>query len=999
MRGAAVLVALLAVRPAFALDARYAVTQYSRMAWTEREGIIKAGSLQIAQTTDGYIWVAGESGVMRFDGVRFTPWTRPDHLPIGVVERLLAAPDGSLWFGTLAKDDTKVRGGVFRWRNGTLTDYAIRNPSLGGRVISLARDHTGTVWVGFQDGSLCRISVADDVSCRRLPHNVPGRGGDRPLALHEDRAGTMWIGGEYIYRWDGTNLIEIAQPHRHLPNTAVLCFVDDGDGLLLCTPDGLSRLAGDAIAPYPLAGVESLVWAYDGLRDSDGALWIATTNRGLLHVGVRGVDAFSARDGLPSDIAERLLEDREGNIWVTTEGGVIRFRETRVVTWSTREGLPTNDMHTLVSGRDGEVWTSAVSNTMTRVSRSAVTVFRPGATLPAGAAGELATDPTGRVWTVGEVLFYMDGDAARVIHVQGAAIDRYAHLAVPAADTVWVQQGRDAVVELRVHDRQASKVAARTFPGRTIAALTADDNTDLWVGFYEGGIAQWHAGQWREWDARAFPGRTIALRPEHGAVWLGSSNALWRIEGGRTAKMTAANGLPCGVLRDEIRDQDDNLWVASECGLLRISRDEIDRWWINPSAAVHPRVFDLLDGFPARSVSAGASQRSARTTDGRLWFVLDGPGLAVVDTHRLRDNSVPPPVVIEGLSADDVLQPGARPAVPPQSRNVTIQYTALSYTLPERVRFRYRLDGFDDQWHEATNVRQVSYTNLRPRAYRFQVMAANNDGLWNPIPATLQFSIRPAWYQTTMFGIALMVTTAIGGWTLYRVRLHSQLRRAQRSFEDRLNERTRIAQQLHDTLIQDLTGVSLRAELADDQLPGEPLPAKRTLAMVRADLAKVIADGRAAMLTLRFSSPSPESLPEALAAAARDVPASDHRPEVEVLTVGQALPLRQEARDELYRIGREAIANAIRHSHCRHIAVTLTYDLRELSLVVKDDGDGIDPGVIERGRPGHFGLSGMHERAARIEGVLEINSRRGLGTEVSVTVPIRLVINHGVMPS
>jgi signal transduction histidine kinase len=574
--------------------------------------------------------------------------------------------------------------------------------------------------------------------------------------------------------------------------------------------------------------------------------------------------------------------------------------------------------------------------------------------------------------------------------VPGASLRAFAAIAVHGNTTVWTQRDPETLLELRVVDGSPATITStHHFPRKEITAIACDPSGRVWVGFLSGGIATFHAGRWTELDAEAglTSGRMGSLTVDGaGYVWAAGASGLSRVGDGRVATMTAANGLPCGVLRDTIRDSNGNLWVASACGLLSISRKDVDAWWADPTIRVAVRTLDHLDGFPSRSTYAPANQRSARTSDGRLWFVLDGPGVGIIDPAHIRDRQVEVPVRIERLSADGVAR--REPALPPHTRDVRIEYTALAYTAPQRVRFRYRLEGFDTGWHDVVNIRQATYTNLPPGEYRFEVAAAVGDGAWSATPATFAFVVLPAFYQTTWFALVMTILVGAIAWAVYTARMRSRVRQMNRLFEERLAERTRIAQELHDTLIQDLTAVGLRAELVDDQLPSDPVPAKQTLASLRQDLGRTIARGRAAMATLRFEPSPSEPLGDALRRAVDELGTKVAvQPSVVVTVSGNERPISPSIHEELYRIGREAIVNALQHADATNVIVELTFAPTSVRLRVKDDGKGFDEVTIEARRPGHFGLQGIRERAARIGAVVQISTSPGAGTEVIVIVP------------
>lgn len=406
--------------------------------------------------------------------------------------------------------------------------------------------------------------------------------------------------------------------------------------------------------------------------------------------------------------------------------------------------------------------------------------------------------------------------------------------------------------------------------------------------------------------------------------------------------------------------------------------------------------FDAGDGLRGLPRQREPFPTAARDADGKLWFATTG-GIAVIDPRRWPVNVVPPPVVIEEVVADDrELRPAAGLELPPNTRNLKLRFAALSLTAPERVRFRYRLDGYDDDWHGPVGARTVSYTNLPPRSYRFRVVACNNDGLWNDVGATQGFAILPAFHQTRTFQALWLAVIVVLAWTAYRWRVRQLAARLDLQFEERLAERTRIARELHDTLLQGFLSASMQLNVAIGEIPTEAVTRSR-LDYVQQLMARVIEEARGALRGLRSSDRAADDLGQSLSRVRGEL-GDPETASFHVIAEGQVRPLRPIIRDEVYRIGREALVNAFRHSGARNIEVALEYRSRQLRLLVRDDGKGVDPEVLQSGREGHWGLSGMRERAEAIGARLRLWSRSGFGTEVELAVPSRIAFEGDAAP-
>jgi signal transduction histidine kinase len=461
----------------------------------------------------------------------------------------------------------------------------------------------------------------------------------------------------------------------------------------------------------------------------------------------------------------------------------------------------------------------------------------------------------------------------------------------------------------------------------------------------------------------------------------------WR--NGTQQTLTVRNGLPCDGINALVFDSQGDLWLYSRCGLVEVPNAEMQKWWQTPDTVVHFRMLDSLDGVrPGQAPFAAA----ARSPDGRLWFV-NGYALQVVDPAHLSRNSIPPPVHIEEIMADRRSYAArSNLSLPSLTRDLEIDYTALSFMAPQKVRFRYKLEGHDKEWQEPGARRQAFYSDLRPRKYKFRVIACNNDGVWNEEGATLDFSVAPAWYQTIWFRVSCAGSFVLLLWALYQLRLQQLQRQFNVSVEVRVNERTRIARELHDTLLQSFQGLMLRFQTVDEMLPARPLDAKKALegALDRADQA--ISEGRDAITDIRTSTSASHDLAgsiTALMTTLNEELAAGDRGSVtfRVLVEGAPRIVRPSLQDEIYRIARESLRNAFRHAQAGHIETEIMYG-ESLRLRFRDDGKGIDPSVVERGgRSGHWGLPGIRERAKHIGAQLAVWSELGAGTEIELSIP------------
>jgi ligand-binding sensor domain-containing protein len=801
---------LLACSPyAFALNPALDVNQYAHTAWKIRDGFTRGVINSIAQTPDGYLWLGTEFGLLRFDSVRNVTWQPPpdQHLPSSEILKLLVEADGTLWIGT--------RAGLASWRGGKLTQY----PELAGQPISaLLEDHEGSVWaggIGIPTGRLCAIQKGS-VRCY---------GEDRSFgfgvhSLHEHK-GNLWAGAASgLWRWT-------PDPPKFYPIPdlvgGVPALIEGDKGLLyIALRSGIKQLVDGKLKPYSLpAGTQFN--PYRLLRDREGGLWIGTLGQGLVHVHQGRTDVFTSADGLSGERITNLFEDREGNIWVSTGDGLDRFRDFAVPTISSKQGLSNGDVYSVLAARDGSVWV-ATADALSRWNDGEIAVYRKTTgslltraaqqhtvhevrdrRLPDGDFGSLFQDDRGRIWvsTLRGVAYFEDG---RFIPVSSVPRQIVRAMAEEGAGNLWIadqDQGLLGLFGKSVVERIPwTKLGRKDFA----SALIPDRvRGGLWLGFYQGGVAYFKDAQVRASYAAATglgPGVVNHLRLDRdGTLWASTDGGLSRMKNGRVATLTNKNGLPCDTVHWSMEDESYSFWLYTTCGLVRIARPELDAWVADPRHNIKTSVFDSSDGVRSISHLPGFSPVVAKSLDGKLWF-RTADGVSVVDPRHLPFNKLPPPVQVETVKVNGKeLAAADRIEFSHGSNDLEIDYTALSFTNPERVRFRYKLEGKDADWQDVGTRRQAYYGGLAPRKYRFRVMACNNDGVWNEAGASWNFNIVPAYYQTYWFqGLCLFAAAGLL-WLLYRLRLRQITARVNLLYNERLGERTRIARDLHDTAV------------------------------------------------------------------------------------------------------------------------------------------------------------------------------------------------------
>jgi signal transduction histidine kinase/streptogramin lyase len=748
---------------------------------------------------------------------------------------------------------------------------------------------------------------------------------------------------------------------------------------------GLQRLAAGRIQPVVAGKLDGSTLPVSALHyDGAGGLWVGTINQGIYRIHGETVDQFRSVDGLSSDFVNKFLEDREGTLWVATSRGLDAFHDRGVVTLSTREGLGLDQVDSVSAARDGTVWVGGEQG-LDEIRDAGVTSIH----LPGREITSVLEDRTGTLWVgVDSALTYRNQGRFVPIEIPNAEPKEIVtSLTEDVNGNVWAEIRGNPSKLIRIQDRRVREVFVEPrVPAAT--RLAADPEGGVWLGLRDGNLARFRNGIVetfrfeRDSSAATLPAPIAQLAVRHdGSVLAAATFGLMGWRQGTRRLMTVSNGLPCDRIDAVVEDDHATVWLATPCGLLGLSPEELNEWWRNPKVTVHPRILDSFDGWEPGEVSF---QPAARSVDGRLWFA-NLSAVQVIDPDRLPHNTLRPPVKIEGIVADRrdfPLQAGLR--LPPRTRDLQINYTALSLVAPQKVRFRYRLEGHDTNWQDAATRRQAFYNDLPPGDYRFRVIACNNDGVWNDAGDSLSFTIAPAWYQAKLFRAACLVCVILALWALYRLRVRQIEAAAATRFNDRLAERTRVARDIHDTLLQTIQGSKM---VADDALEHAADPGRLRTAIEQLAnwLARATREGRAALNSLRAASTEGYDLIEALKRVAEEEAGASSL-SVTCRSTGEPRYVHPIVVDEVYRIAHEAVRNARVHASASKVLLELEYGQR-LILRITDDGVGMDSALLEHGRPGHFGLQGMRERAAHIEGKLTITSAPGAGTVVTLIVP------------
>ncbi|MFB9245833.1 histidine kinase [Massilia antarctica] len=940
----------------------------------------------IAQTRDGYLWLGTNESLFRFDGFRFVRYEAPGLNTLGIVASLLAVDD-ELWVG--------LRFGGVRVIGPRGMREHPPGPNLPeGAIYSLARDRTGAIWIAADDG-LARYNGADWelVSAR---WHFPGK---KARAVFVDGGGTVWVANE-------NRLLYLPKGERH--------FIDSGLAVdwvsqIAQAPDGAiwltERYSGKIHRVVLLDGhltYSSLTTgtpAIGLLFDRSGGLWLSTTGNGVQYVAkptsIGALDSrasFTARDGLSSDFIWKMLEDGEGNLWVGSNGGLDRFPQRALMP----AGFPPGSLNfALVAGNDGSLWAGPSNRPAMRLMDGAMDVLD----MPAPVSCAMR-DLEGTIWM---------GGPSGIWRSRGAHLEKFAGLPPAALAESWVRaMARDAAGDLwvsfnrlglfRLHDGVwiATPPPSPSANQRMPVTASADAKGRLWFGYRDNLLVTREGDgekRWGQADGMDI-GHVTAITHHGQRTWVGGQRGIGYIDGERYhALRLPDNGLFANIyaiIVVPLKDgSSDDLWVHSRSGIFQLTAAELARAYAAADYRIGYRSYDLMGGLANDPYQVLPLPTAVRSGDGRLWFSTSN-GVAWIDPERPRPELAGPTVLIESVHVDGVRAASGAPALlSAGAQRIVIDYTALSLSAPERLNFRYRLDGYDAGWQDAGRQREAVYTGLNAGKYRFRVLAHNQDGLPSSREAVFEFSIPPALYRQPLFLLLAGALAFAALWTLYRINMRRAAERLRERIEERHSERERIARDLHDTLLQGVHGLILRFQAIVYTIPAGS-PARRSLeeALDRAD--EVLIEGRDRVRDLRTGAVDLSELHDALAALGADLEQKGST-RFALMVRGAPAPLRPLVCDEVYQVGHEAVVNAFRHARALHVKVDIEYGARQFQMTVSDDGLGIAAAYLTpMGRADHWGLRGMHERVGRIGALLDIHSDPARGSEVRLSIKAQL---------
>jgi signal transduction histidine kinase/ligand-binding sensor domain-containing protein len=965
--GAVVLLGVGAL-PAHALDASLTLTQYVHRIWQMQQGLPEATIYSIGQTTDGFLWLGTQRGVVRFDGVQFTAVrdTAGMSLENLWVRDVLADAHNGIWLATDA-------AGLLYLKDGVVTPFTSpEGLSLSG-IHDLLLDHGGNLWAADDHGVMSVVEGKINVY-------GPAQGlmVGTPRAVCEMKDGRILVGGDgpLLAAWNGSKFT--SQPVTSLPASASIrdltCAIDGT--IWIASSNGLVRLNN---------GVEKRFTTADGLPNDwvdcvttvdDGSVFAGTRN-GFIRIRGDEIETFGTREGLSQSTVYSLFQDREGSLWVGTKHGLNQLMDRRTIPYTASEGLASNNTGPVFQDGKGGVWVGTLDAGLSRFDGQHFSTLNAKQGLTSNTVYSMAGDGKGGLWvgTAAGLDHLRDGKVDAIYTTKdGLPFDTVLSLLNDSRGTLWAgtSAGLARLEGARfIQPDPAIHTAIHALAEHNGQVLASSSGGALYTVSSDGMRQLPLAGK-RTADIDAL------YQDSDGLLWIGARGGELRVlDGGKTYHYTVRDGLYDDDIYGIVGDPTGKLWFACSKGIFSVSREELKNFRLGAIKTLTSTPFSPLEGLRTIECNPGVQPAAWAMPDGKVWFSTIH-GALMIDAARLERKYLPVPVIVEDVVVNGSQRSAAELTnLPPGDSNVEFLYTALTFIVPTRVTFRYQLEGFDHDWVDAGTRREAFYTNLRPGNYRFRVKAQNIDNTWSEIASPVAFTLAPHFYQRRWF-VPLCVALLIWiGWFAYRQRV----RQIRQRLDAVLTERSRIARELHDTLMQGFSGITMEMQALSTRLP--ETAERSELNDIIQDAGTCLREARQSIAGLRTARDAGSGLAASIEQHARQMTeAKDVRLKLKLDDNPQGLPAGVEY--NLLRIAQEAVTNSVKHSGARTIEVSLDSTAHVLKLSVKDDGSGMNN---SNGQPGHYGLIGMRERAAQIGAAITIDSEAGRGTVISVLLP------------
>lgn len=970
----------LLAAPLIALDSGRSMGEFSYQTWGTGSGLPQNTVHSILQSRDGFLWLATEGGLVRFDGYSFAVLDSSNTavLKSNHIRSLQEDRQGAMWIATSE--------GLLRRSDENLESVSTVGNSPENNYLTLHRDVAGKIWA-VTPGSLtlCDKTGQSAAACKAT-HVLAEASSRFTGAMTSADNGTIWLGtqtGLSSLRNGGAGE---AVDYPDLPKVPVRAILlDHLSRLWVGTDAGLfvsqeKRVA--AFTPainFPKISVSAL------FEDRQHTIWVGT-DHGLLRLGAASPEAVISGSALTETSVIALTEDTEGDLWVGTEAqGATVLRNQKFVTYTTREGLSDNAVRCVFSDRKGVI-SIGTSSGVTQLVDGQFRHLTTSAGLSSNVILSLGEDHEGTL-LIGtpDGLNRVKGGAVSVTTSgDGLADDFVRSIYCDQDGSLWIGTRR-GLTHLEGSSKFITYTQVDGLGSDLVGAIVRSQRGGLWVATL-GGLSLLEGKTFKNYrtqDGLSSNVITALHEDAEGDLWIGTGDRglnVWRA--GKFTHFTDQLDLPRAVY-GLTEDANGNLWIASNSGIVRVSRRELTGIASGRSDSATVVWYGTSDGLRINECSLGGHPEVSKGLDGTLWFsTVRGAAALYPSAGRL--NRVAPPVVIESITVDEqTSSPSELKVVRPGHSRFSFTYAGLSFAAPQKVQYRYKLEGFDKHWIEAGLQRTAYYTNIPPGLYAFRVLARNEDGFWNEQGATMSFRLQPRFYQTIWFYVLMLLSLAGAAFVVYRWRVAE----VEARFGAVLQERNRIAREIHDTLAQGFVGISMQLEIVSRLSSSSADVARQHLDQARQIVRDSLSEARRSIWQLRSQTTDNEDLALRLSKAAKQ--SVGIRPVKLSLEVrGTYRPLSEDLENELLRIGQEAVSNAVRHADPKHIQLELAFDIKKVRLSIQDDGCGFTVGPQSGGPAGHFGLKGMQERADQISAKLVVESEAGKGTKILVEAPL-----------
>jgi signal transduction histidine kinase/ligand-binding sensor domain-containing protein len=933
--------------------------------WTQRGGYQIPDATALAETPDGFLWIGTLRGLLKFDGVNFTQVPIEGTAAGGGVRVIKPSRNGGWWIATAES--------VIRFADGKTTAFGVKDGIPPGRIMTLAEDAKGVLWVGTAGEGGSGLASIERSAVRKHP----GLPNANVLSLYVDDSGALWVGMiSGACRWLPQELRSCTAPSA-METTAIgrnasgEIVAADATGKSLVS----LRVVRDKLVatPFQATGVSTRTM----LLDKQGNLWVASLGRGLLRFRDGKLESLTQRDGLSSDVVGDLLEDRQGNLWVATARGLDRLRDSLVARSQVLENLTPGMISLVSSGKDGGLWVGTINSGAMRIRSGDVHVIKQE--LPSVSVLSFYEDPQGVPWfgTTGGLASIQNGKSIRIRTAGGQELDRVMAITGDSESRLWVADTRQGL--LQIEHNQAAPVDLPGTSATGIYALRANADGLLWIGYYDGTIrsVRSYDSKYRvegEWEIGSV--RSIASDPA-GVIWAGTESGISRYSGGAWTHWGRNEGVPEGGVHS-LLIENSSLWATSSSGLIQVNLPNFKKNADGTPARLKFSLIGPSDGMELGEVPPKSNPRMAIVGDSLL--VLTEDGVRSLSPGKVLDAEQKLVPLIEEFTADGKLQdltPGRQVILSPVL-NVRFRYTAPNLSSGETMRFRYMLEGADRSWVESGSEREARYGALAPGDYRFRVAVrgygADDDG-----EAGVSFRVNPPFYRSWYFLTLLAAVTGAGIWALHRSRVKMIDMRLRMAYEERL----RLTRELHDTLLQGFAGVVFLLEAASRKFRDSPAESQAGVLRALEQADQATAEARRAISLMRLPALEGHLLSEALKTAGKNAAeGTGIHVSIDVDSLADTLPYQTQA--NLFIIGRELLTNAVAHGNPRTVKLSLTCDQQAFQLIVEDDGVGFDPSHASSVAEGHLGLTAMRERAASIKATFEVQSSPGHGSKILV---------------